>query len=82
MERITRGMSMCLPVKSKRCQKCKEYKSCTANLVTIIQQQNKDLDQLQRQLDFTKRYYQEQIRRILSAQEHESSTHDSPRETG
>lgn len=74
---------MCLPVKSKRCRKCKEYKSCTTNLVTIIQQQNKDLDQLHRQLNFTKRYYQEQIRRILSAQEdHESSTHDSPRETG
>ena len=73
---------MCLPVKSKRCQKCKEYKSCTVNLVAIIQQQNKDLDQLQRQLIFTKRYYQEQIRRIYSAQDHESSTHDSPRETG
>lgn len=50
--------------------------------MTIIQQQNKDLDQLQRQLDFTKRYYQEQIRRILSPQDHESSTYDSPRETG
>lgn len=82
MERITRGMSMCLPVKSKRCAKCKEYKSCTTNLVTIIQQQNKDLEKLQRQLDFTKHYYQEQIRRINSAQEHESSTHDSTRETG
>lgn len=82
MERITRGMSMCLPVKSKRCTKCKEYKSCTANLVTIIQQQNKDLEKLQRQLNFTKQYYQEQIRRIISAQQHESSTHDSPRETG
>ena len=73
---------MCLPVKSKRCAKCKEYKSCTANLVTIIQQQNKDLEKLQRQLDFTKHYYQEQIRRIISAQEHESSTHDSSREIG
>lgn len=82
MERITRGMSMCLPVKSKQCAKCKEYKSCTTNLVTIIQQQNKDLEKLQRQLDFTKHYYQEQIRRIISAQEHESSTHDSSRETG
>ena len=82
MERITRGMSMCLPVKPKRCTKCKEYKSCTANLVTIIQQQNKDLEKLQRQLNFTKQYYQEQIRRIISAQQHESSTHDSPRETG
>lgn len=73
---------MCLPVKSKRCAKCKEYKSCTANLVSIIQQQNKELQQLQRQLDFIKQYYQEQIRRITSAQEHESSTHDSSRETG
>lgn len=73
---------MCLPVKSKRCTKCKEYKSCTTNLVSIIQQQNKELQQLQRQLDFTKQYYQEQIRRIISAQEHESSTHDSSRETG
>lgn len=76
---------MCLPVKekkSKQCTKCKEYKSCTTNLVTIIQQQNKDLESLQRQLDFTKQYYQEQLRRIYSAQEHESSTHDSPRETG
>ena len=82
MERVTRGMSMCLPVKSKRCAKCKEYKSCTANLVSIIQQQNKELQQLQRQLDFIKQYYQEQIRRITSAQEHESSTHDSSRETG
>ena len=82
MERITRSMSMCLPVKSKRCTKCKEYKSTTANLVSIIQQQNKELQQLQRQLDFTKQYYQEQIRRIISAQEHESSTHDTSRETG
>ena len=83
MERITRGMSICLPVKPiKRCTKCKECKSCTANLVTIIQQQNKDLEQLQRQLHFTKRYYQEQIQRITSGQQHEPSTHDSPRETG
>lgn len=83
MERITRGMSMCLPVKkSKQCAKCKEYKSCTTNLVSIIQQQNKDLEQLQRQLNFTKQYYQEQLRRIYSAQEHESSTYDSTRETG
>ena len=81
MERITRRMSMCLPIK-RRCRKCKEYKSTTANLVSIIQEQNKTLEQQQRQLDFTKRYYQEQIRRILSAQQHESSTHDSTRETG
>lgn len=82
MEGITRGMSMCLPIK-RRCTKCKEYKSTTANLVSIIQQQNKKLEQQQRQLEFTEQYYQEQIRRILSAQQqHESSTHDSARETG
>ena len=50
--------------------------------MSIIQEQNKTLEQQQRQLDFTKQYYQEQIRRILSAQQHESSTHDSTRETG
>lgn len=80
MERITRCMPMCLSV--KRCRKCKEYKSTTANLVSIIQQQNKQLEQQQRQLDFTKHYYQEQIRRILSAQQHESGTDDSARQTG
>ena len=83
MEGITRRMSMCLPIKRiRQCTKCKEYNSTTANLVSIIQEQNKTLEQQQRQLDFTKQYYQEQIRRILSAQQHESSTHDSTRETG
>ena len=81
MEGITRRMSMCLPIK-QRCRKCKEYKSTTANLVSIIQEQNKQLEQQQRQLNFIEQYYQEQIRRILSAQQHESSTHDSTRETG
>lgn len=81
MERITRRLQMYLPIK-RRCRKCKEYKSTTANLVSIIQQQNKTLEQQQRQLEFTEQYYKEQIRRILSAQQHESSTHDSTREIG
>ena len=50
-----------------------------ANLVQIIQEQNQHLENLQRQLDFTKNYYQEQIRRILAAEQHERSTDDSTR---
>jgi len=62
MERITRRLSMHRTIKS--CSKCKEYKSCNANLIQIIQEQNNKLEKLQKQL-----------RRMTG--EHESSTHDS-----
>jgi len=44
MERITRRLSM----HKTPCLKCKEYKSCNAILLDIIQKQNNQLEKLRR----------------------------------
>ena len=67
MESIARCLS--LPLPKKRCRKCKEYKRTMANLVQIIQEQNQQLQTLQRQLDFTKTQYLEQNQRLSRTQE-------------
>lgn len=67
MESIARCLS--LPLSIRRCRKCKGYKTTMANLLQIIQEQNQQLQNLQRQLDFTKAHYLEQNQRLSRTQE-------------
>ena len=67
MESIARSLSLPLPI--RRCRKCKEYKTTMANLLQIIQKQNEQLQNLQRQLHFTKAQYLEQNQRLSRTQE-------------
>ena len=52
------------PVKNKK------YKSCIANLLTIIQEQNKSLDDLRKQLRFQENLYKEQNELLSRTQEY------------
>ena len=67
MESIARRLSLPLPI--RWCRKCKEYKTTMANLLQIIQKQNEQLQNLQRQLHFTKAQYLEQNQRLSRTQE-------------
>ena len=67
MESIARCLSLPLPI--RRCRKCKEYKTTMANLLQIIQKQNEQLQNLQRQLHFTRAQYLEQNQRLSRTQE-------------
>lgn len=63
MERITKRLSLSL-----KCRKCKEYKRTTRHLIQIIQDQNKKLENLQRQLDFINVKYLQQNQRLSRTQ--------------
>ena len=77
MERITRRLSM----HKTPCLKCKEYKSCNTNLIQIIQEQNKQIDNLKDRLH-QQLHQKLQLQQQLRRGDHERSSHDSPQPIG
>ena len=69
MARIKPSLSM-YPLYPTRCVNCKKYKSSLANLTSIIQEQNKTIDDLKKQLHFKDKLYKEQNQRLKRTQEH------------